>query len=326
VTQALRGWRAIDFETAAADAGAVVAALRSFDAWDRHAQALAVAARPLIAITRIGDASPLALPTLAADARPLHGVRVLDLTRILAGPVGCRALAAYGADVLMVNAPHLPNIEAVAETSRGKLSAHADLRNPVDRAAFERVLSEAHVFVQGYRPGALARLGYAPGQLAALRPGIVAVSLSAYGHDGPWSDRRGFDSLVQTATGFNDAEARAFGSGPPRALPMQIIDHATGYLIALGACAAMRRQQLEGGSWHVQVSLARTGLWLRGLGRVEGGFQAPTPDFSAYLETSASGFGDLVALRHPAVLSATPTGWQRPSVQPGTHALAWPGV
>ncbi len=327
VTAALRGWRAVDFETAAAGAGAVVAALRNFDAWDAHPQAQAVAARPLLAITRIGEAPPLALPPLAKEARPLHGVRVLDLTRILAGPVGCRALAAYGADVLMVNAPHLPNIEALADTSRGKLSAHADLRVPVDRAAFERVLGAAHVFVQGYRPGALAGLGYAPAQLAALRPGIVAVSLSAYGHDGPWSERRGFDSLVQTATGFNDAEARAFGgSCAPRALPMQIIDHATGYLIALGACAALRRQQLEGGSWHVQVSLARTALWLRGLGRVEGGFQAPKPDFSAYLEASASGFGELVALRHPAVLSATPAGWQRPSVPPGTHALAWPGA
>ncbi|MCI4427719.1 MAG: CoA transferase [Burkholderiales bacterium] len=326
VQHALRAWRAADFEAAAADAGAVVAALRSFDEWDEHAQGQAVARQPLLRIERIGDAPPRTLPPLARHSKPLHGLRVLDLTRILAGPVGTRALAAYGADVLLVNAPHLPNIEAIADTSRGKLSAHADLRSEAGRAAFDKVLRDAHVFVQGYRPGALARLGYAPQQLAVLRPGIVAVSLSAYGNAGPWSERRGFDSLVQTATGFNLAEALAFGSGPPRALPMQVLDHATGYLMALGAQATLLRQMREGGSWHVQVSLAATGQWLRGLGRVDGGFVASKPDFKPYLETSSSGFGELTALRHAAQLSVTPAGWDRPSVPPGTHALEWPGA
>ncbi len=301
-----------------------MAALRSFDEWDRHAQGQAVALQPLLRIERIGDAPPLALPPLARDARPLQGLRVLDLTRILAGPVGTRALAAHGADVLLVNAPHLPNIEALAETSRGKLSAHADLRDTASREAFDRVLRDAHVFVQGYRPGGLAQLGYGPQELAARRPGIVAVSLSAYGAHGPWSARRGFDSLVQTASGFNHAEAQAFGGGPPRALPGQFLDHASGYLIALGAAAALWRQQHEGGSWHVQVSLARTGLWLRGLGRVHDGFAAPRPDFAPYLDTGPSGFGELSAVRHAAVLSATPVAWPRPSMPPGSHALAWP--
>ena len=325
VIRALGRWTALDFESAAADAGLVVAALRGFSDWDAHPQGQAVAQRPLLSIEKIGAAAPLTLPPLARQSRPLHGLRVLDLTRILAGPVGGRALAAYGADVLLVNAPHLPNIDAIADTSRGKLSAHADLRSTGGRADFERVLREAHVFVQGYRPGGLAQLGYAPQQIAALRPGAVVVSLSAYGASGPWASRRGFDSLVQTATGYNDAEARAFGSGPPRALPAQILDHATGYLIALGAQAALLRQQTEGGSWHVQVSLASTAFWLRGLGRVERGFEAPKPDFAAYEETGPSGFGQLVALRHSAQLSETPAVWTRPSVPPGTHVLAWPG-
>ena len=325
VIRALGRWTAPDFESAAADAGLVVAALRSFADWDAHPQGQAVAQRPLLSIEKIGAAAPLTLPPLERQSRPLHGLRVLDLTRILAGPVGGRALAAYGADVLLVNAPHLPNIDAIADTSRGKLSAHVDLRSAGGRADFERVLHEAHVFVQGYRPGGLAQLGYAPQQIAALRPGAVVVSLSAYGASGPWAARRGFDSLVQTATGFNDAEARTFGSGPPRALPAQILDHATGYLIALGAQAALRRQQTEGGSWHVQVSLASTAFWLRGLGRVERGFEAPKPDFAAYEETKPSGFGQLVALRHSAQLSETPAVWTRPSVPPGTHLLAWPG-
>jgi crotonobetainyl-CoA:carnitine CoA-transferase CaiB-like acyl-CoA transferase len=324
VRRASQGWQALDFEQAAADAGLVVAALRRFDEWDAHPQGQAVASMLLLHWTRLGDAPPRMLPPLAPQARPLHGLRVLDLTRILAGPVGTRALAVHGADVLLVNAPHLPNIEAIAETGRGKLSAHADLRQAADRDAFERVLRDAHVFVQGYRPGGLQALGYGAEALAGRHPGLVVVSLSAYGPAGPWASRRGFDSLVQTASGFNHAEAQAFGSGPPRALPMQILDHATGHLMALAACAGLWRQQREGGSWHVQVSLARTGLWLRSLGRVADGFAAPKPDFTPYLETTDSGFGRLTALRHAARLSHTATDWPRPSMPPGTHALAWP--
>lgn len=332
--RAMLGWRALDFETATAEAGLVATALRSFEEWDATPQAAAIASQPLFTIERIGpgqghgepaaDAPPLSLPALSADAPPLAGIRVLDLTRILAGPVGGRALAAYGADVMLVNAPHLPNIEAIADTSRGKLSTLVDLREPEGRAAMDRLLADAHVFVQGYRPGGLDSLGYGPEELARKRPGIVCVSLSAYGTQGPWAGRRGFDSLVQTAMGFNRAEGDAAGDGKPRVLPMQILDQATGYLIAFGAAAALRRQQLEGGSWLVRVSLAQTGHWLRGLGRVADGFSAGKPELGPYLETSASGFGELTAVRHAAQLSRTPAGWARPSMPPGSHAAGWP--
>ncbi|MDE2298317.1 MAG: CoA transferase, partial [Burkholderiales bacterium] len=169
VAAALQGWRALDFEDSAAQAGLVVAALRSFEQWDQHPQSLAVASRPLVDIEKIGEAAPLALPALARDARPLHGLRVLDLTRILAGPVGTRTLAGYGADVLLINAPHLPNIEAIIDTSRGKRSALADLREPAGRNGLRAVLRDAHVFVQSYRPGALAGLGFGPDELARVR-------------------------------------------------------------------------------------------------------------------------------------------------------------
>jgi crotonobetainyl-CoA:carnitine CoA-transferase CaiB-like acyl-CoA transferase len=277
-----------------------------------------------LTITRIGDASPLVMPPLRENQRPVEGIRVLDLTRILAGPVGGRALAAYGADVLLVNAPHLPNIEAIADTSRGKRSALVDLRSGAGRAAMERLLRDAHVFVQGYRPGALQQLGFAAEQAAAARPGIVYVSLSAYGTQGPWAERRGFDSLVQTATGFNRAEGEAAGdANQPRALPMQILDEATGYLIAFGAAAALRRQQLEGGSWHLQVSLAQTGHWLRQLGRVPDGLSVAPPSLVPFLETTESGFGRLSAVRHSAQLSRTPAAWQRPSMPPGSSPAEW---
>ena len=322
--RAMLAWKALEFEQVAADAGLVVAAFRSFDEWDKHPQGQAVAALPLMRFERIGDAPPRDLPALNADDRPLTGVRVLDLTRILAGPVCGRALAAYGADVMLVNSPHLPNIESIADTSRGKLSAHLDLQTSDGRAAFARLLADAHVFVQGYRPGGLDALGLSPHAIAERRPGIVYVSLSAYGESGPWRERRGFDSLVQTATGFNHAEAEAAGSPDPKPLPMQILDYATGHLMAFAAAVALRRRALDGGSWHVRLSLAQTGHWIRNLGRVANGFAVARPDRAPYLETAASGFGELVALRHSAQLSRTPVRWTRPSMPPGTHPPIWP--
>jgi hypothetical protein len=330
--QAMLAWDAVAFEDAAAQAGLVAAALRSFDQWDASEAGQAIAAQALFTITRIADAQPRKLPPLTVHHRPLEGLRVLDLTRILAGPVGGRALAAYGADVMLLNAPHLPNIEAIADTSRGKRSALVDLRDATGRAAMDALLETTHVFVQGYRPGALQQLGYGPQEAAARRPGIVYVSLCAYGPRGPWQDRRGFDSLVQTATGFNLAEAQAVpstGSGQaadaprPRPLPMQILDQATGYLIAFGAAAALLRQQREGGSWHVQVSLAQTGHWLRQLGRVANGFGVAPPDLGPFLETTASSYGALRAVRHSAELSRTPALWSRPSERPGESPSHW---
>lgn len=321
--RAMLEWRAPDFEQAAAERGLVATALRSFAQWDGTPQGRAVAAQPLMTIDRIGDAPPLELPPPAEGERPLTGLRVLDLTRILAGPVGGRMLAGLGADVMLLNSPALPNIAAIADTSRGKRSAHVDLHTEAGRGTLWRLAESAHVFSQGYRPGGLAALGFSPEALAARRPGIVCVSLTAYGTQGPWAERRGFDSLVQTAMGFNHAEGEAAGDGRPRALPMQILDQASGQLMAFGAAAALWRQQREGGSWHVQVSLAQTGHWLRGLGRVAGGLQAGKPDFAPYVVDEPSGFGRLRAVRPSARLERTPAGYARPSRPPGSDEPRW---
>ncbi len=323
VTAALKDWRAEAFETAAAEQRLVVAALRDFATWDAHPQALALKTQPLWTLERIGDAPPLPLPALPAEAPPLHGVRVLDLTRILAGPVGGRTLAAYGADVMLVNAPHLPNIASIAETSRGKRSALVDLRTVAGQANFSTLLQGSHVLVQGYRPGGLQALGLGPEQAAAQRPGIVYVSLSAYGEQGPWHNRRGFDSLVQTATGFNHAEGQAAGLTGPKALPVQILDYASGFLIAFATVAALRRQQQEGGSWLVRLSLAQTAQWVRQLGRVENGFAVSEPPITPWVASLDSGYGALQALRHAAQLERTPARWARPSAPPGTHLPRW---
>jgi crotonobetainyl-CoA:carnitine CoA-transferase CaiB-like acyl-CoA transferase len=324
VADALKGWMAEEFETAATEAQMVVAMARSFAEWDAHPQGEAVAALPLFTIERIGDAPPR---PLRKAARPLAGERVLDLTRIIAGPVAGRTLAAHGADVLLVASPHLPSVPSlVIDTGRGKRSAHIDLGGEAGRAQLAGLVREADIFLQGYRPGGLAMKGFAPHEVAALRPGIVYLSLSAYSHAGPWAVKRGFDSLVQTTSGINIAEAEAAGDAAPRALPCQALDYAAGYLLAFAGMAARLRQAREGGSWLVRVSLAQTGHWLRGLGRVPNGFAVPdmTPaDIADLIEPSASGFGALRAIRHPARLSATPAFWQRPSVPLGTDAPAW---
>jgi crotonobetainyl-CoA:carnitine CoA-transferase CaiB-like acyl-CoA transferase len=325
VAAALQRWKAIAFEDAAAAAGLCVTAMRSFAEWDVHPHGIAVAAQPLIALTRIGDAPKR---VLAPGDRPLSGLRVLELTRIIAGPVCGRTLAAHGADVLLVTSPTLPSVgPLVIDTGRGKLSTSIDLRAPGGRESLEGLVRGADIFVQGYRPGGVAGLGFGHADTARLRPGIVHVSLSAYGHTGPWAGRRGFDSLTQTASGFNAAEAEATGDDKPKPLPVQALDHATGYLLALGALAALSRQLDEGGSWHVQVSLARTGHWIRGLGRVPDGLACPAPTretIADLLETSDSGFGRLAAVRHGGVLSDTPPRWLRPAVPLGTHPAAWP--
>jgi crotonobetainyl-CoA:carnitine CoA-transferase CaiB-like acyl-CoA transferase len=188
----------------------------------------------------------------------------------------------------------------------------------------DALLASTHVFLQGYRPGALHSLGHGPQALAQRRPGIVYVSLSAYGKEGPWSGRRGFDSLVQTAMGFNHAEAQAAGDATrPRPLPMQILDQAAGYLIAFGTSAALLRQQSEGGSWHVQVSLAQVGHWLRQLGRVDNGFAVTSPPLEPLLESCPSGWGLLRGTRHAAQLGRTAAAWTRPAMPPGSSPARW---
>jgi crotonobetainyl-CoA:carnitine CoA-transferase CaiB-like acyl-CoA transferase len=325
VQRALMAWKAEDFETAAYAGGCVVSMMRSRDEWMAHPQGQALESLPLIQIDRIGDADPRPWP---AGDRPLAGLRVLDLSRVIAGPVAGRTLAAHGADVMLIASPNLPAIPWLTiDTGRGKLSSYADLATEEGRAALRGLMTRADIFSQGYRPQGLAELGFSPLDAARLSPGIVYVSLSAYGSAGPWPGRRGFDSLVQTATGFNHAEGQAAGVEGPKELPMQILDHATGYLMAFGAMMARARQAREGGSWHVQVSLARTGHWLWTLGRLDNGLAAADirrETVLPLLEESPSGFGNLSAVRHSAILSATPAVWARPAVPLGTHPPQWP--
>src|SRR6266853_3374621 len=325
VQAALMQWDGEAFETAAYAGACVVALMRPHDEWSATPHAKALAELPLISIEKIGDAAPKPWP---AGDRPLAGIRVLDLSRVIAGPVAGRTLAAHGADVLLISGPGLPAIPWLSiDNGRGKLSSFVELKSEQGQGTLRDLLAQADIFSQGYRPRAIASLGFAPEEAARINPGIVYVTLSAYGHAGPWAERRGFDSLVQTATGFNHAEGQAAGVDRPKELPAQMLDHATGYLMAFGAMMAKARRSHEGGSWHVRVSLARTGQWLWNLGRVADGFK--TEDLKGetvqpFIEEIPSGFGPLRSVRHSAALSKTPAFWARPAMPLGSHPAEWP--
>lgn len=320
VAAALAGWNAEAFETAATEAGLVVAMARSLAEWRAHPQAQALERLPLVEIERLGDAPP---PPRPARDRPMAGLRVIDLTRIIAGPVAGRVLAGHGAEVLAVSGPHLPSIfPLVVDTGRGKRQTALDLREREGREALKALVRGADVFLQGYRPGGLADLGFSTDDLLALNPSLVVANLSAYGRLGPWAHKRGFDSLVQTATGFNADEADAFGEDAPRALPCQALDHGAGHLLAFAIMAALARRAREGGGARVELSLAQVGRFLRGLGRV-GPQREARPDDARFVEESASGFGRLSAVRPAAILSATPARYARPAMPLGAHASQW---
>ncbi len=240
-------------------AGGLAVALRTAKEWRAHEQGAAVAHGPLLSRERLDDAPVRGLPALHGDPLlPAAGLRVLDLTRVIAGPVATRTLALLGADVLRVDSPRLPELaDAHADTGFGKRSAVLDLAT--DRRAFEELLAAADVVVTGYRPGALDRFGLSPEALAERRPGLVVAQLSAWGDRGPWAGRRGFDSLVQVATGIAAVEG---SPERPGALPAQALDHGTGYLLAAGVLRALTEQARDGGSRSVRLALARTAAWL----------------------------------------------------------------
>lgn len=326
VQAALMRWDAAHFENTAAMAGVPATMMRCPEEWQTHPQAQAVSGLPLIEIEKIGEAPPHRLSR--NPERPLSDVRILDLTRVIAGPVAGRTLAAHGADVMRVTGPHLPALPNIdVDMGRGKLSVSLDLRAPEECERLATLLRQAQVILNAYRPGALDRFGFSPAQCAEMRPGIVVAGLSAWGRAGPWSSRRGFDSLVQTACGLNVAEAQAAGVEAPKELPAQALDHAAGYLLATGVMLALARKAEQGGSWSVRVSLARTAHWLMGLGRLDTGFATVDPqraeiaDLLAEMDTPQ---GRLSYVSHAAILSETPAHWSRPPVQLGASAPLWP--
>ena len=330
VRKAVAGWDALELEEAIIAAKGAGGMVRTMDEWAKHPQAAAIASLPLMEIVKIGESSPEKLPD---GHRPLSGIRVLDLTRVLAGPTCARTLAEHGADVLKITGAHLPNLGYQEyDTGHGKLSAHLDLREPRDVETLRGLVRDADVFSQGYRPGTLGARGFSPEALAKLRPGIVVVSLCAFGHVGPWASRRGFDTVVQTVSGITSRQGELFpGAAPgPQFYPVSAIDYLTGYLMAFGAIVALTRRAREGGSWLVRISLAQTGRWLVGRGQVpETQLRDVPKEFTAaeierWSTTSETPVGRLRHLAPVVRLSETPPRWARPSVPLGYNEPVWP--
>ena len=330
VRQAVAKWDALELEEAIIAAKGAGGMVRTMAEWARHPQCAAVASLPLMEIVKIGDSPPEALPR---GDRPLSGIRVLDLTRVIAGPTCARTLAEHGADVLKISAAHLPSLgRQEYDTGHGKLSAYLDLREEKDKEILRGLVREADVFSQGYRPGTLAGRGFSPEALAQMRPGIVVVSLSAFSHVGPWASRRGFDTVIQTVSGITSRQGELFpGAQPgPQFYPVSAIDFLTGYLMAFGALVALARRTREGGSWLVRISLAQVGRWLVGRGEVpEADLKDVPKDFSAaelerWSITSDTPIGRLRHLAPVLRLSETPPRWARPMVPLGYHRPVWP--
>ncbi|HXZ85522.1 MAG TPA: CoA transferase, partial [Myxococcota bacterium] len=317
---AIAGWDVQALEDAIAEIGCCGARLRSAEDWAAHAQGRALAKRPVVEVIRVGDAPPE--PLARAGDRPLAGIRALDLTRVLAGPTCGRTLAAHGAEVLRIGSPKLPFVPPfVMDTSHGKRSAYLDLREPADAERLRALVRGADVFAQGYRSGALARLGFGPERLFALRPGLVYTAINCYGHEGPWTERPGWEQLAQTVTGI----AREHGGAErPRLLPAAATDYNTGYLAALGTMIALARRAREGGSYLVRASLVQTGMWIARMPRTESaGPGLSSEQVRPHLTRSDTPFGSLTHLGPIVEMSETPARWATPTVPLGTHPPEW---
>jgi hypothetical protein len=323
VAAVVAGIPAEEVEQRVVAAGGIAAAVRTLETWRAHPQGRAVAAEALIAHRMTADA--IARRRDRAEL-PMSGVRVLDLTRVIAGPVCTRFLGALGAEVLRLDPPDRPDMraKAVADTLLGKHSALLDLGTPPGTATLETLLDRADLVVCGYRPGALDRFGLGEQDLTARHPGIVVVYLDAWGHSGPWAGRRGFDSVVQAPTGI------AMGESPtgdePGALPCQLLDHGTGYLAAAAALDGLRRQSADGGTHVRRLSLARTALWLSSQGlqpEVGAGAPAGGSDRAPWLVELDSDRGPVTAVSPPGLFGDRSLQWPLPLSGYGEAPAQW---
>lgn len=321
VAAAIAALPAMTVETRLAASGGVGAAVRGQLEWKIGVPGAVASSLPLLTLSRVRSSPVQARPPLPdGPLLPAAGIRVLDLTRVIAGPVATRTLALLGADVLRVDSPHLPELPAAhLDTGFGKRSALLDLDVPEQRERVLELVDTADVVVAGYRAGALARFGLSPQDLVRRRPGIVVASLSAWGWAGRWWSRRGFDSVVQAATGISLAEGT---DGEPGELPAQALDHGTGLLLAAAVLRALTEQTRGGGSWRAELSLAQTAGWLLLAGAGDETPDEPL-DTAPWLRTTESHAGLLTYAAPPFLLQGGPDDWATPPVPFGSSEPAW---
>lgn len=310
---------AFELEDALAAKGLCNAVCRTNGEWLAHPQGALLATKPVIELAKIGDSLP---EPFADGERPLSGVRVIDLTRVLAAPTCARTLAEHGADVLHIASPKLPTIEVFEmDTGHGKRQAWLDLNDAAQAQALWDLVRGADVFSQGYQLGSLARRGFSPEDVARLRPGIIYVSENAFGHEGPWAQRPGWEQLAQAATGVCVING---GEGAPVIAPAAMNDYTTGYFAALGTLTALRRRAIEGGSWLVTVSLSQTSMWYYRMGHdLDSASASGIGDPIGLLEERQTGYGTMTHLRPALRMSETEPRWERPSAPLGSGEAVW---
>lgn len=322
MARAVLGWAKAELEAAILAEGGCAAEMRGLADWAAHPQGSAVAAEPLVHVDPGSGRSRSAWAP--RPERPLAGLRVLDLTRVIAGPVATRFLAGFGADVLRIDPPGWNEAPIEPDMTLGKTCARLDLHREADRATFETLLARADVLIHGYRPAALDGLGYGLEVRRVLAPGLVEVCLDAYGWSGPWAGRRGFDSLVQMSTGIAQAGRDWRQAARPVPLPVQALDHATGYMMAASALRSLARRLADGTGGGSRLSLARTAALL-----VEAGPAEPEPpcpaatpeDLGSAIEATA--WGPARRLRPPVETAGIPMRWSRAARHLGEDAPAW---
>lgn len=276
--------------------GGLAVAASTADEWRSSEQGRAVAASPLGTSERLGSGAP---PLAETAGLPASGTRVLDLTRML---------GALGAEVLRIDDPGRPELPLHAiDGVLAKASATLDLATSAGNDVLHTLLDRADLLVTGYRPGALSRFGLAPDQIADRHPGTAVVTLSAWGTSGPWGERRGMDSLVQIASGIGWATSP--DGARPGALPCQLLDHATGYLVAAAALAALSQRERTGETTHTSLSLACSAQWLLDQGRRDGadaGDGDVGDDAAAYRVPLGDGWS---GIGPPGSIDGTPLAW-----------------
>lgn len=314
-------WTNTDLEQAVVDAGGCAAEMRSWAQWQAHPQGQAVNAEQLIQFA--ANSSRNAKPWQGSVAQPLAGIKVLDLTRVLAGPVASRFLAGLGADVLRIDPPTWNEPGVVPEVTLGKRCARLDLHDKADRELFEGLLKDADILLHGYRADALERLGYGLAERQLLAPGLIDVCLNAYGWSGPWQNRRGFDSLVQMSSGIAEAGMHWQQADKPTPLPLQALDHATGYLMAASAIRLLAERLSSGRGGSARLSLARTAKLLveRGAGTDEPLRAEEESDQGLLVEQTP--WGPAHRLQVPLRITGTPLQWAIPAGELGSHRPLW---
>ncbi len=322
VAKAVSGWQADALETAVVERGGCAAAMLSSEEWSAHPQGQAVGTEPLFHLTRTGPGAQPDWPV--PPDRPLRGIRILDLTRVLAGPVATRFLAGLGADVLRIDPPWWEEPGIVPEVTLGKRCARLDLRDQAQRARLEDLLAQADVLVHGYRSDALTRLGLDAARRRTIRSDLIDVALDAYGWTGPWAARRGFDSLVQMSTGLAESGMRAFGRDRPTPLPVQALDHAAGYLMAAAVLRGIAERLRLGTGLEARTSLARIAAVLTAhpTDPALGPIQPEKPiDLAPAVEMTA--WGPARRLQSPVAIGRFPLCWDKPAVGLGGSEPAW---